>query len=180
MSRARSVLLALAQSALVAHIVVTAFENLPPNQVSLGMRLPVFKKIPQWRFFAPNPGVEDIYLMYRTRQGEQASWGPWQDLSLQSKSSTVAVIWNPGTRKAKALFDATQQLRILAGYGSSFEWMVSSDGFHLVSDVVRATCAAEHGRGDYQFMIVASMPAEGKAGLRPVLVSPAAPVAAGG
>lgn len=70
MSRARSVLLTLAQSALVAHIVVTAFENLPPNQVSLGMRLPVFKKIPQWRFFAPNPGVEDICLMYRTREGE--------------------------------------------------------------------------------------------------------------
>ncbi|MBN9327024.1 MAG: hypothetical protein BGO38_09830 [Cellulomonas sp. 73-145] len=180
MSRLRVALLTLAQSALVAHIVVTAFENLPPNQVSLGMRLPVFKKIPQWRFFAPNPGVEDIYLMYRTREGEQIAWSPWQDLPLQSKSSTTAMIWNPGTRKAKALFDATQQLRILAGYGSSFEWMVSSDGFHLVSDVVRATCVASKDRGEYQFMIVASMPAEGKAGLRPILVSPAAPVPARG
>lgn len=164
-------------TALVAHVVLTAFENLPHGKVSLGMRMPVFKKIPQWRFFAPNPGIEDLYLMYRTRAHDDEPWGRWVELPLREASSPLTVVWNPGSRASKALFDTAHQLRVLAGYGSSFEWASTSEGFELVVEVVRSACRKEGIEGFFQFMVLAAMPGEGRDGLKPIMVSPPRTVA---
>lgn len=161
------------KTALVAHVVITAFENLPHGRLSLGMRLPVFKKIPQWRFFAPNPGIEDLYLLYRHSLDGSDPWGQWLEVPIYEAPGRLSFVWNPGSRSAKALFDAAHQLRVLAGYGSSLEWVTTSVGFELVADVVRTRCYRDGTTGRFQFMILAATPGQGRDGLRPIMVSPA-------
>lgn len=161
---------------IVIHFVITAVENVPDSKVSIGVRLPVMKKIPQWKFFAPNPGVEDMHLMYRTKALPAQPWSAWAEIPLHERKTAFSMIWNPGSRSVKALFDAAQQIRVLAGYGSSFEWVVSSDGFQLLSDFVRQACRRAGTEGYFQFMLVAAVPRLGRDGLKPILVSPASEI----
>lgn len=159
---------------LLSHLVVTAFDNLPTSQVSIGMRMPVFKKIPQWRFFAPNPGVENLHIMYRT--GVEGDWGRWREISFGKKWKFYSAAWNPGGRASKALFDVAYQLRILAGFGSAFDWVLESEGYRLMIDLVQSLCLAQNKAGSFQFMILAAMPDEGEAGMKPILVSKPEPI----
>jgi len=154
---------------LAAHIIVTAFDNLPDSRVSLGTRFPLLRKIPQWKFFAPNPGIEDLYVMYRT--DDKDGWSRWRELVLARKASSFSAFWNPGSRAGKALFDAAHQLRTLAGYGSSFEWATASDSYALIRNVVRARCVEDGDHVRFQFMILASVPQEGADEMKPILVS---------
>lgn len=174
MSKTKEILAGAAGLALVGHLVVTAFDNLPTSQVSIGMRLPVFKKIPQWRFFAPNPGIENLHVMYRT--GTESGWGKWQELSFRTTWKFYSAAWNPGSRASKALFDVAYQLRILAGFGSAFDWVLESDGYLLMNDVVRSLCRKQNHAGNFQFMILAAMPGEGDQGMKPILVSRPEPI----
>lgn len=163
------------QTALAIHVTLTILDNVPENATSLGIRLPVFKKIPQWRFFAPNPGVEDIYLMYRTRREAGAVWEPWRDIPLQVKQSPVNFVWNPGSRSFKALYDATEQLRRLATYRAPNEFVYKSEGFEIISDLVESRAREGVGAESCQFMILSALPGElpgDTAQPRPILVSP--------
>ncbi|WP_018133655.1 hypothetical protein [Acaricomes phytoseiuli] len=169
MPRLEQVLTGAVGVVLVSHLVVTAFDNLPTSQVSIGMRLPAFKKIPQWRFFAPNPGVENLHVMYRT--GTEGNWGQWREISFRKKWRFYSAVWNPGGRAAKALFDVAYQLRILAGFGSAFDWVLESEGYRLMIDLVQSLCLEQNEVGSFQFMILAAMPNEGEAGMKPILVS---------
>lgn len=168
------------QTALAVHITITVLDNIPENQVSLGIRLPAFRKIPQWRFFAPNPGMEDIYLMYRTRDSLASLWGRWKDIPLQVKQAPLNFVWNPGSRSFKALFDATEQLRRLAAYRAPDDFVYDSEGYNLVADFVEATALADRNtdgvRFSYQFMLLSSLPGatpDATPQPRPILVSPA-------
>jgi len=155
---------------LSAHVVLTALDNLPDTKVSLGTRLPWLRKLPQWRFFAPNPGMEDLYVMYRW--DSDGEWTKWTELVFGSRTRFYSAAWNPGSRASKALFDTAHQLRTLAGFGSSFEWALGSEGYSLVSEVVRDRCAADGATESFQFMVLAAVPADGAEGLKPILVSP--------
>lgn len=181
MSRAlvRDVARIMMQTALAVHIAITVLDNIPENQVSLGIRLPAFRKIPQWRFFAPNPGMEDIYLMYRTRD-TATEWSPWKDIPLQVKQAPMNFVWNPGSRSFKALFDATEQLRRLAAYRAPDDFVYDSEGYNLVADFVESTALADRNADDteirYQFMLLSSLPGATPNAApqpRPILVSPA-------
>lgn len=171
----RSALTAIVFCVLAGHVVLTALDNLPDTKVSLGTRLPWLRKIPQWRFFAPNPGIEDLYVMYRTRS--EHDWTRWAELRLARAVKPSSVFWNPAGRASKALFDTAHQLRTLAGFGSSFEWALGSDGFSLITDVARHQCIELGRRGEFQFMILAAVPDKGAAGMKPIMVSPPAPIA---
>lgn len=171
MSARRNALSLLVSCILVGHVVLTALDNLPDTKVSLGTRLRWLRKIPQWRFFAPNPGVEDLYVMYRTRSDDD--WAKWSELALAKPSRFYSAFWNPAGRAAKALFDTAHQLRTLAGFGSSFEWALGSEGYALICDVVRSHCAEiASGTAEFQFMILAAVPGDDEDGLKPIMVSP--------
>ena len=175
MSARRNALTFLVSCILVGHVVLTALDNLPDTKVSLGTRLPWLRKIPQWRFFAPNPGVEDLYVMIRTRSDDE--WTKWRELALAKPSRSYSAFWNPAGRAAKALFDTAHQLRTLAGFGSSFEWALGSEGYALISDVVRSHCAEiDLSTSEFQFMILAAVPDDDEEGLKPIMVSPPAPM----
>lgn len=175
MNPSRRVISFLVSCVLVGHVVLTALDNLPDTKVSLGTRLPWLRKIPQWRFFAPNPGVEDLYVMYRTRSGRD--WSKWSELSFEQPSRFYSAFWNPAGRAAKALVDTAHQLRTLAGFGSSFEWALGSEGYALISDVVRShfSEAASTDASEFQFMVLAAMPGADEDGLKPIMVSPPSP-----
>lgn len=175
MSAPRHAMTLLVSCILAGHVVLTALDNLPDTKVSLGTRLPWLRKIPQWRFFAPNPGVEDLHVMYRTRSDHD--WTKWSELALAKPSRIYSPVWNPAGRAAKALFDTAHQLRTLAGFGSSFEWALGSEGYALISDVVRSHCSVKTpSAAEFQFMILAAVPGDDEGGLKPIMVSPPAVV----
>jgi hypothetical protein len=59
---------------IIAHVVLTTFENSPDAKVSFGKRNPVLGRLPQWRFFAPTPGVDNTHLFYRVGVEQTAHW----------------------------------------------------------------------------------------------------------
>jgi hypothetical protein len=68
--------------------------------------------LPDWRFFAPEPGVEDFVVVYRCTSASDEI-GSLDALPLHA-SGAARWLWNPGTRRHKALFDLTDGLRRMA------------------------------------------------------------------
>ncbi|MBX9719223.1 MAG: hypothetical protein K2X36_10345 [Microbacteriaceae bacterium] len=175
MKRLGSLLTFAVTALLVTHVALTAFENSPDTKVSLGSRIPWLNRLPQWRFFAPNPGVENTHVLYRSSD-EAGGWTRWQEIPYRNRLKWYSFLWNPGSRAPKALFDTSQQLMVLAGYGASYEWAIGSTAYLLLQDVVRDICRSEQRHGQFQFMIMSSRPGSGPEGMHPILASEPAPV----
>ena len=60
--------------------------------------------LPDWRFFAPQPGTTDYYLLYRDRLAD-SSITQWTELPISQDRCFWNLIWNSGWRQRKALFD---------------------------------------------------------------------------
>lgn len=163
---------------LVAHLVATVLDNLPDGKTSLGISVPLVGRLPQWRFFAPNPGVEDLHIMYRTRSETAADWQAWAELPTAIELTPWAFIWNPRSRRPKALFDIINQFRVMSSYPWAFPMAVRSPGFHLIQSEVARHCRSTHSEAtEVQFMVVVTTPGKGRDGIKPILVSPAATLA---
>ena len=169
MTRFGGIMAAGVAAVLVVHLATTFLENTPDTKVSLGTRIPWLNRFPQWRFFAPNPGTENTHVFYRWSVDDD--WSKWKEIPYRNPLKWYSFIWNPGSRAPKALFDTSQQLMVLAGYGASYEWAVESNAYGLLSDTVRDICVRAQHEGKFQFMIVTSTPGRGAAGMRPILVS---------
>jgi hypothetical protein len=68
-----------------------------------------FALIPEWRFFAPNPGQHDYHLLYRDKLRD-GSITDWTELTPTKERPWWGFVWNPGKRGNKALFDAVATL----------------------------------------------------------------------
>ena len=68
--------------------------------------------IPQWSFFAPTPGVQNLYLLYRDIHlgGEVTAWRVVHDMDADRGPWTF--VWNPRRRLRKALHDLIIGLEI--------------------------------------------------------------------
>jgi hypothetical protein len=153
-----------------AHIGITFFHNSPDTRVNAARLLPILTGLPQWRFFAPNPGVEDTLLFFRARS-TVGRWGQWQEFRVSPRLPWHGLVWNPGSRAAKVLFDAGQQMVLQVQHGVPFELAPHSEAYRLVKDLV-----AERVRGSgevLQFMVALRKPqaADPVGMIRPVLVS---------
>jgi hypothetical protein len=69
----------------------------------------IFSLVPEWKFFAPNPAQGDYILLYRD-QLANGSITQWTEVSLAQKRRWWNVVWNPGKRANKALFDAVVEV----------------------------------------------------------------------
>lgn len=71
----------------------------------ISSHLDYFGFIPKWNFFAPNPGVHNLYLLFRLQynDGTISSWKSILDMDQYRDPWTF--IWNPNKRVKKALFD---------------------------------------------------------------------------
>lgn len=167
----------LCRGIIAAHAVLTVLDNLPDGKISLGVELPFIGRLPQWRFFAPNPGVEDLHVMFRHRSGDDQPWAQWLEYPTAVEPSQLAFLWNPRSRRPKALFDIINQLRVMSSYPWAFPVAVRSPGFHLICIEVGRHCRqAFPSAAEFQFMALVSRPGEGRDGLRPIMVSPATPL----
>lgn len=66
--------------------------------------------IPRYNFFAPNPGTDDYYVVYRNRSadGSVTEWTIPEDV--YDPPDRLRWIWNPYYIPSKVVFDATQAL----------------------------------------------------------------------
>src|SRR5690554_4638272 len=61
--------------------------------------------IPKWNFFAPTPGVNNLFLLYLL-QYKDGTVGNWKSiLDMDRYRSPWTFIWNPNNRLKKTLFD---------------------------------------------------------------------------
>lgn len=155
---------------LVTHVVLTAFENTPDAKVSFGTRDEWLARLPQWRFFAPTPGVDNTHLMFRSRTHPDDDWSQWEELPMHTGTPLTALVWNPGTRAPKALFDCTQHLRMMGGQGLSWPTVTDAPAYRTVEHAVRVA-SRQRGAADAQFMLVASRIGDEESVMQPLLVS---------
>lgn len=81
-------------------------------------RFDVFRILPKWTFFAPNPSVRDCHLVIRDRiPGGRTT--PWSEVSVGVERTTVDFIWHPSKRSHKVFSDAVQSIKLLRREGWS-------------------------------------------------------------
>lgn len=166
---------AVASSAISLHVVVSALQN-TPDDFNLDLRpFTGGWPLPGWRFFAPNPGIQNVHLLVRTRSldtvaAENAS-GPWVDITPPIYHSPLNVLWNPRSRGPKALFDCMQQLAAMKTNYASFDYIIQSQPYSLIAD----SCLGyldDSNISEYQFTLINYFPSETDARkIAPVLVS---------
>lgn len=155
---------------LCTHLVSSVLEN-SPDSYNQELRKYAFGwTIPKWRFFAPNPGVQNVHLLIReTIPGQPAE--RWRDITPISSHTLLSVAWNPKSRGPKALFDAMQQLTLFQANNALFSWVATSEPYNLVSLAARKH-TSEDRRSRYQFMILNVEPsAPEHVRMKPVLTS---------
>jgi hypothetical protein len=61
--------------------------------------------LPDWRFFAPNPGVNDYHLLSRDKL-DSGDMTPWKEVSNAEQRRLAHILFHSNRRCEKALFDA--------------------------------------------------------------------------
>lgn len=78
--------------------------------------------IPNWKFFAPNPAVEDVHILYRLASADLSEYSPWMECHTISPRKMSQAFWFPRRRFEKGIFDAHQTLVMgLASMGKGEE-----------------------------------------------------------
>lgn len=65
--------------------------------------------LPDWRFFAPDPGVFDHHLLIRTFATD-GSAGTWREIGEVNARKLIHAVWHPEQREEKSLFDVVSEL----------------------------------------------------------------------
>jgi hypothetical protein len=163
---------AVAASALTAHLIATTLFN-TPDSFNLDLRRYVGGwTLPGWRFFAPNPGVQNVHLLVRTGDGDPSGTpSQWQDVTPTIGHHITNVVFHPRSRGPKALFDAMQQLSVMKANYSRFDWITSSTPYELVTDAARGLLPFRTSER-FQFLLVNFFPsAVDDQRIQPILVS---------
>jgi hypothetical protein len=164
---------AAATGALATHLVATVLFN-TPDSFNLDLRRHVGGwSIPGWRFFAPNPGTQNVHLLVRDGEGENAATNSsdWRDVTPVISHRAWNVLFNARSRGPKALFDAMQQLSVMKANYSEFSWVVKSTPYELVADAVRGL-TGEVDAPRFQFLLMNYFPsAPHQQKMQPLLVS---------
>jgi hypothetical protein len=69
----------------------------------------IFLLIPEWKFFAPQPGQHDFSLLYRDIDREE-NYSAWKEIQISPERRWWNCIWNPMKRGQKAIFDFVVEL----------------------------------------------------------------------
>lgn len=88
----------------------TALKNEPTRKWRWSERIdPVALVLPDWRFFAPNPGVHDNHILFRDElpDGEVTDW---QEVTVVRQRKLSHIVWYPDRREEKIFFDAINEI----------------------------------------------------------------------
>lgn len=64
---------------------------------------------PIWTFFAPNPGMFDIHVLYRDVD-EDSKLSKWSEVNIIVERKPHHIIWNPHKRYTKLIVDAVSYI----------------------------------------------------------------------
>lgn len=88
--------------------------------------------IPQWNFFAPNPGTHDYHLLYRDRLAG-GGMGPWREVAeLAAGRKVIDAVWHPSARRLKGLMDVVAILTLHAAKSAAAPDLVKLSTGYLV------------------------------------------------
>ena len=105
--------------------------------------------LPNWKFFAPEPGTSDFRVVARTYLN--GDWSRWTEV-FGIERSRLRCLWNPAKFEVKAVFDAVNHL--LEEYSSGEDTVALSWPYLvLLQDVVSRTSP---GTQKVQFAIIRS------------------------
>jgi hypothetical protein len=111
-----------------------------------------FGLVPQWTFFAPTPGTEDHFLMYRVYEGGR--WQRWSVVPMAGRRSLLRAVWNPHKRRVKALVDILDQLRrVVEQTPETPRAVCLSTGYLALLNLVAAKARSHEGATACQFAI---------------------------
>lgn len=162
-----------AAGAIGVHLVASILHN-TPDSYNLDLRpYTAGWPIPGWRFFAPNPGTQNVHLLVRTtsKAGFSQPFSEWRDVTPEIQHSPWNALVNPKSRGPKALFDAMQQLSAMKANYSAFDFLVSTLPYRLIADWARALIhdAEAH---QFQFLLLNYFPSAPETQrMQPLLVS---------
>ncbi len=69
--------------------------------------------LPRWTFFAPDPGLSDFHLSYRTIAAD-GTVSDWEEIDLIAQRTLRAAVWHPEKRVTKAVIEAVAFLAPLS------------------------------------------------------------------
>lgn len=72
--------------------------------------------IPEWEFFAPIPGQQDYYVLYQDKYND-GTLTHWTEVKSAPQRGWWNMVWNPGRRGNKALFDLVHEFLKLVNSG---------------------------------------------------------------
>ncbi|WP_129842025.1 hypothetical protein [Streptomyces sp. RFCAC02] len=126
-----------------------------PNQAfSRVSRLDTFSALlPNWRFFAPSPAQHDYQFHYRTLDtaGETS---PWEPVEVIAGRRPHQIVWFPGRRPEKAVFDlGTEVLHFL---DKGFAAATRTPAYRILCGFLRAEIerAGRPGVKGFQFTLL--------------------------
>ncbi|MEV7601338.1 hypothetical protein AB0O91_28625 [Kitasatospora sp. NPDC089797] len=110
--------------------------------------------IPNWRFFAPNPAVQDQHLVYRLASADRTRHTPWREVYTVTPRRLVHAFWFPGRRMEKAIFDVASTLLHNQGAMTPLHTDAKQSAYRLVNEFVRSRIVGEPDFPLFQVMLV--------------------------
>ncbi|URN12309.1 hypothetical protein LUW77_13340 [Streptomyces radiopugnans] len=110
--------------------------------------------IPNWRFFAPNPAVEDQHFLYRLASEDRSEHTEWREVYSITPRKMAHAFWFPGRRMEKAVFDVASTLVHNPGAMTPLHQEAKKAAYRLVGDFVRRRIEPEPGYPLFQVMLV--------------------------
>jgi hypothetical protein len=95
-----------------------------------------FALLPNWSFFAPNPGTSDLQILYRDKLSD-GQLTPWQAVAFR-EGSLLHAIWNPEKRLHKAITNVCLSLLQLASDKHKSKLLFASVPYILIVMYIKA------------------------------------------
>jgi hypothetical protein len=117
-------------------LAITAAVQLPSSKFKqwVKTRDPCYY-IPTWTFFAPNPGVTDVRLLWR-EQLVDGVVGPWHEVEAP-RQGLLRGLWNPTKRARKVVYDCRRRLQAARERDQDELFMLSVSYLLILQHVVR-------------------------------------------
>ncbi|MGW6598002.1 hypothetical protein [Streptomyces sp. NPDC055036] len=110
--------------------------------------------IPNWRFFAPDPAVEDQHFLYRLANEDKSKHTEWRMVNQIARRKAVHAFWFPGRRVEKAIFDVASTLLSNPNAMTPFTVEAKKSAHTLISRFVKTRIEPEDGYPLFQVMLV--------------------------
>lgn len=110
--------------------------------------------IPNWRFFAPNPAVEDQHFLYRLADAERQEHTEWRTVYDIEPRRWGHALWFPGRRHEKAIFDVASTLMQNRAAAVPTQVAAREAAVRLVNDFVRTRVEPQEGFPLFQVLLV--------------------------